>query len=345
MNHLIKSQDPAFPWHLHPVQLLELAKELGLNADVIQMEAGLDASRFDDLEYRISWDQYRVIAECLEKEGPEDWSYEFGDRLTLASQGMLSLALMSCSSLREILELIIPYKILVTSLMGLELKETENDLLLIVKPEFTRDPIAQKFIEVFFIILYKAASQIGGFKYLLGHSPENICIFLKGAPPRYEPKLQNIFSQNVEWGSQFDYLRVSKRLADVKLETANPVAAANMFKILKAQLLSLPKTKGVLHELRDLFASGIHNQDECANRMYASVATLKRQLKQAHTSFSNELKIYRIEQGCFFLESTSMAISDIADQLGFHDVASFRRMFKKEVGQAPTEYRMARSSG
>ena len=73
--------------------------------------------------------------------------------------------------------------------------------------------------------------------------------------------------------------------------------------------------------------------------------SVKQGVLQAHTSFSNELKIYRIEQGCLLLESTNMAISDIADQLGFHDVASFRRMFKKEVGQAPTEYRMARSSG
>src|SRR5690606_23167742 len=47
----------------------------------------------------------------------------------------------------------------------------------------------------------------------------------------------------------------------------------------------------------------------------------------------------RVQEAKELLEATSLNISEIAEQLGYHDVFSFSQQFKHKTGQSPTAYR------
>ena len=47
----------------------------------------------------------------------------------------------------------------------------------------------------------------------------------------------------------------------------------------------------------------------------------------------------RIEEAKQLLETGSQSIEQIADEVGYSDIVSFRRLFKRMVGETPTAYR------
>jgi AraC-like DNA-binding protein len=50
----------------------------------------------------------------------------------------------------------------------------------------------------------------------------------------------------------------------------------------------------------------------------------------------------RMKRACELLETTSLKIKEIADQLGYDDPFYFSKLFKSVNGMAPTDYRKAR---
>ncbi len=47
----------------------------------------------------------------------------------------------------------------------------------------------------------------------------------------------------------------------------------------------------------------------------------------------------RLEEAKQFLETTSMPVEDIAQEVGYGDGSFFRRLFRREVGLTPAQYR------
>jgi AraC-like DNA-binding protein len=56
-------------------------------------------------------------------------------------------------------------------------------------------------------------------------------------------------------------------------------------------------------------------------------------------TYSNVIKILRIERALGQLETEDAAISDLAEQIGYQSCCTFSRAFKEVMGQTPSEYR------
>lgn len=56
-------------------------------------------------------------------------------------------------------------------------------------------------------------------------------------------------------------------------------------------------------------------------------------------TFHNVLNAYRVQIACMHLENGDMPIEEIACQVGFADVKSFCRVFKKVTGETASDYR------
>ncbi|MDF2717669.1 MAG: AraC family transcriptional regulator, partial [Paenibacillus sp.] len=57
------------------------------------------------------------------------------------------------------------------------------------------------------------------------------------------------------------------------------------------------------------------------------------------TNFSDHLNNVRIRQAKEMLYGTSLTIQDIGERIGYRNVTSFIRMFKKITGLTPGDYR------
>jgi transcriptional regulator GlxA family with amidase domain len=78
-----------------------------------------------------------------------------------------------------------------------------------------------------------------------------------------------------------------------------------------------------------------------AQTFHVSPRTLMRRVK-AETGHSplTLLQQARIQQAKLMLQSTSWSIAKIVDTVGYTDIATFSRLFVREVGQTPARYRV-----
>ena len=79
--------------------------------------------------------------------------------------------------------------------------------------------------------------------------------------------------------------------------------------------------------------------EELAERMHVTSRTLRRKLQAEGTSYAGILASVRKELAIQHLRTTRMKVDEIAEALGFADVASFRQAFRKWTGRSPSDYR------
>lgn len=79
---------------------------------------------------------------------------------------------------------------------------------------------------------------------------------------------------------------------------------------------------------------------DVAEQVYVSQWHLSKLLNRyTEKSFSDILNNVRIEKAKELLKNPALRIGDIAEQVGFLDMAHFSRVFKKQTGQSANEYR------
>lgn len=61
--------------------------------------------------------------------------------------------------------------------------------------------------------------------------------------------------------------------------------------------------------------------------------------KELRVNFTKYLTGIRMERACELLRGTSLTVSEIAEQVGYHDYFYFAKLFKKQTGKTPTAYR------
>ncbi|MGK0445084.1 MAG: AraC-like DNA-binding protein [Bermanella sp.] len=103
-----------------------------------------------------------------------------------------------------------------------------------------------------------------------------------------------------------------------------------------------PKHMALVDEIKQILKTSLSdhpNFDMIASAFNISGRTLRRQLAEAGTSFQKLLDNQRRQYAINCLQNTQMSTEDIAEALGFSDVANFRHAFKKWVGLSPAVYR------
>lgn len=103
-----------------------------------------------------------------------------------------------------------------------------------------------------------------------------------------------------------------------------------------------PKHIGLVEDIKQILRTSLSdhpNFDMIASAFNISGRTLRRQLSEAGTSFQKLLDNQRRQYAIDCLQTTDMRTEDIAEALGFSDVANFRHAFKKWVGLSPAVYR------
>ncbi|WP_394836167.1 helix-turn-helix domain-containing protein [Pendulispora rubella] len=92
--------------------------------------------------------------------------------------------------------------------------------------------------------------------------------------------------------------------------------------------------------LRGVFASGTPEMKHAARRLGMSTRTLQRRLHRVGTSFTQEVDDTRRELACQLVLEADCPLREIAMRLGFVDVGSFFRAFRRWTQTSPRQYRL-----
>jgi AraC-like DNA-binding protein len=131
-----------------------------------------------------------------------------------------------------------------------------------------------------------------------------------------------------------------------KLDRPMPSADARTFDTIEALLVEALGSSPASSSFADRIAAhlakslpGGTDVAEVARAMHMSGRTLQRRLEQEGTTFSDVLDRARLDVARRSLATPSTTLTDVAVQLGFSDLATFTRAFKRWAGMPPGQWR------
>ncbi|MEK3986552.1 helix-turn-helix domain-containing protein [Paenibacillus sp. FSL K6-3166] len=87
------------------------------------------------------------------------------------------------------------------------------------------------------------------------------------------------------------------------------------------------------------YASDLSLQ-EVASKFYVSREYISRRFKQEYgINFSDYIVNIRIDKAKLLMQNPRLRLSQISEMVGFHDVKYFSKVFKKQIGASPKDYR------
>ncbi len=110
------------------------------------------------------------------------------------------------------------------------------------------------------------------------------------------------------------------------------------------QLIRMPNHgESVASQIRSLISHDVSKKfpsfEQIAERLNLSATTLRRRLRKENISYQDIKDNCRRDASLVYLSRPELSISAVAALMGFTDVSSFHRSFKKWTGTTPKEYR------
>jgi AraC-like DNA-binding protein len=161
-------------------------------------------------------------------------------------------------------------------------------------------------------------------------------------PPEPRAPFDEWFRCPIVWSA--DQASVLCRREDLAepLPTANPDVALANERIALEYLERLDRTDVVAQVRRrilELLPSGPPAQTEIARALALSPRTLHRRLAEAGSSFAGLLDDTRRGLAAGYLQRTDYSVAEVAYLVGFAEVSSFNRAFRRWTGRSPSAAR------
>jgi AraC-like DNA-binding protein len=169
--------------------------------------------------------------------------------------------------------------------------------------------------------------------------------FRHPAPARTDEH-RRMFGAAVRFAQDHDELALDATLLARPQREAEPALASVLDRHLDEALARLPAA-GFLDRIRaaladDLRRGGEPTLDTLARRLHMSSRSLQRRLQHEGTSLQALLAGLRADLAARYLGEADCSISEVAFLLGFSEVSTFHRAFKRWTGKTPAAFRRER---
>lgn len=147
----------------------------------------------------------------------------------------------------------------------------------------------------------------------------------------------------IEFDQPVDELVLEARQLALPLRESEPALAAVLDRHLEEQARALPTGATLLERVRAVLARDLRGGEptlpDTARHLAMSSRSLQRYLQQQGTTLQEILRTLREDLARRYLSEQQESIAEIAFLLGFSDVSTFHRAFKRWTGHTPHEYR------
>lgn len=323
------------------VALQEIAAEKGIAPQDVLRRTGLPLSVLLRPQAKIgdiSLD--RAFANVGEVTGHSSVAVELGKRLTLETHGILGVALKNCATLRDTIELLVPY-IRTRSGGQEELSFVMHEAYGATRWTTHRDdgPAVERFGAIVTLV---SMETIG--RTLSGTTNEHVDSEIRlpfksgGEIPKdlLAPGLKITFEQPVA------ELRFPRDLVEKPLPLAEPTLVEAARIELEAELAQtwLDADVATIVRLKIRKSQGpLSNIEEVADGLHMSTRTLQRKLVDVGTTFQQIKDSERFRRAIHLLETTDDSLEKIATALDYSDASNFSKAFNKWAGTLPGVYR------
>lgn len=327
------------------LQYLRFAQAQGLALADILAEQNLPASLLEDDNARISGEQFQqLIAYLLEQLNNPILGLLSGDYVQPSSYSVLGYITMSCTTLGEAIARIAPFEKLVGDMGTTQLHAQPNEMHIQWQCRYPDSKVREQMVDNVF-------SSWINYAYWLGNTKEHhpIRVELERSAPA--PHLLAEYSQRWQCPVLFEQpankIIISPTLLSMPLQQGNSTLRQTLELHAKQKLAELEqhlaqRANDLAQLCRQLIAEYLEagqllSQEELINKVKLSKRTLQRKLAEQQTSYKTLLDGERSRLAQQWLLA-GKETSQVAEWLGFSELSSFHRSFKRWTGQTPGQF-------
>jgi AraC-like DNA-binding protein len=155
--------------------------------------------------------------------------------------------------------------------------------------------------------------------------------------------LSQFWGVPIRWSSPFYALDYEAGAAALAVNGCRPPPSSReiyrrMIELAEDRLHPRPVSRSALSVVCDAFSENVFSESAVARRAGVSIATLRRRLQAEGLPAFRELRDRALSQAACTLLERRTTPSAVAEQLGFSDLRSFSRAFKRWNGMTPAAY-------
>ncbi len=278
--------------------------------------------------------QRRLFENALRISAEPELGLSVGRRLHLSSHGPLGVAAFSSPDLGKALECFARYSAMRAQFAALDLSASKQQIILTMKEPIALGEIRCFLHESVMSAIYAAV------QFFTGGEADGRLEFAYPAPV-YAQKYREFFDLPCSFDRPHTRLCLSASLMHFPSPVADPDLHAQAIAQCENELRALSETTLVRDKVSALISRNpgrLWTSEEMAQELSMSVRTLHRRLKAEHTSFQRLRDEVLIGVAKRYLLDPTMTVELAGHLLGFSDVASFRRSFKRVVGEPPAAF-------
>jgi len=296
---------------------------------------GIEAHRLTALDTMVPSSRlYRFLEELAPHCDIEELAIEVATSTSASDMGLLGLVVRAAPTERQVLLGLVRYQHLVNTVAGFHLIEHNGEITL------AEDRVGPPGLGCDIAAEITAMTSIHWARKLFGaeFSPTRVELTRRGNFPRYRSWASCV----VRGGA----VRASVSFSATQLERASASGDEELWQFVSELLeerAGAASDGSLVNQLRRQLASALSEGEptlqEMARRLGLSPRTLQRRLSAEGAGYSNVLDRLRHELAVAHLGRRALAISEIAFALGFDEVASFHRAFRRWEHTTPAAFR------
>jgi AraC-like DNA-binding protein len=311
-------------------------QDYGIAPEPLFRKHGVPASKLFDPNARIS-DLVinRITTEVAEISNDPFFGLKEGKYFMPSHMGPLGFAWIASTSLRSAFERLQRYIKVIHEKIHIVISEEPNALVVSIQSD---SPYANA--------LHRDDAQLAILtrmcRFISGDDWNPTKVTVTHAPPVDTSYYFQLFRCSVEFNAEQNSLHLDKHKAEMQLTGSNKQLAQLNDHIVVRYLASQAKddiVNQVKTSILETLGEGSVTESTIAEDLHMSTRNLHRKLNVENTSFKQLLLDIRSELASQYINDPTLTLTEISYQLGFSEISSFSRAYKRWTGQSPSDAR------
>lgn len=317
--------------------LAEVAASHGVDPHSLCRGLGFTFEDLQDPAQRISYRQaVAMIQRALKALPGQGLGLWVGHRNVLGTLGLLGHVLSLCKTLRDAFDIGIRHQHTSGGIVSCTVRQQGDEFFVDAE---CRLPYGD--VQIFAIEEFFASLPVYG-RALVGADFKPLRVEVMHAAPAYREHYLSLLGPDVRFGCLHNRMVIAGHWLDTRLPNHHAVALRQALKLLELESAQVHRKLDLIEAVeraisRDL-AQGSHIE-QVARDLNMSGRTLRRRLSEHDLTFDTLLEQVRRARTLNLLANPQLSIERITEAVGYSDVRSFRRAFKRWTGLSPSAYR------
>ena len=311
-------------------------QDSGIAPEPLFRKHGVPASKLFDPNARIS-DLVinRITTEVAEISDDPFFGLKEAQYFLPSHMGPLGFAWIASTSLRSAFERLQRYVKVIHEKIEIVISEKKNTLVITIYPGSAyADTVHRDDAQL--AILTRMC------RFISGDDWNPVKVTLAHSPPADTSYYFQLFRCPVDFNAEQNSLHIDRQKAELRLSGSNKQLAQLNDHIVVRYLASQAKddiVNRVKASLLESLGQGSVTELAVAQSLHMSTRNLNRKLSAENTSFKQLLLEIRSELASQYINDPTLTLTEISYQLGFSEISSFSRAYKRWTGQSPSDAR------